>query len=85
MSVYTVEVTKSKHPKSGYKQRYSFDDSKLYKTIMPGKYGQNITAEEEARFYYACINIGNGYRCRLRKDGKTIKRKGYVIRDYFEA
>jgi hypothetical protein len=56
---YTIEVTKTNHPKSGYEKRYS---------------GLN---ESVAEIYWRGINIGNGFKARMRNcvTGKIERRK----------
>ncbi len=54
---YQVEVTKTRHPKSGYRIVYTAD------------------TEYVAAFYYSGINIGNGYKKRLRRNGTIIRKE----------
>jgi hypothetical protein len=59
MTTYTIEVTETNKPKSGYQPRYS----KLQPT--------------QATLYWAGMNIGRGFKARLRDDktGKIVRRK----------
>ena len=59
MTTYTIEVTKTNKPKSGYKVRWS-----------------NLNTAQ-ANIYWRGLNIGLGYKARLRADltGKIINRK----------
>ena len=59
MTTYTIEVTKTNKPKSGYAVRWS--------NMQP----------TQATLYWAGLNIGNGFKARMRdnKTGKVIRRK----------
>ncbi len=50
MTTYTIEVTKTNKPKSGYKIRWA-----------------NLPLHQAA-FYWRGLNIGNGYKARVRDD-----------------
>ena len=58
-TLYTIEVTKTNTPKSGYQTRWG-----------------NL-ASAQAAFYWRGLNIGNGYKARMRDmtTKKIIARK----------
>lgn len=58
--VHTFEVQVGKGSKGSYKPRYMFKTRDFHSS--------------RAWFHYSCINIGNGYKKRLVRDGQVIAR-----------
>lgn len=64
MSTHTFEVQvgrDTRNSRGSYKTRYKFTSS--------------TSVSSQALLYYHSINLGNGYKKRLLKDGKVIDRQ----------